>query len=145
MGQTKFPTRTHEIMRSAASQDRAAHMPGREIEPRREQQPQSPYIRAARFGADAHALSAYSQAQTTIFASECDLSAYRIRFKDVPHVVVLGSPPTPDIDQKLTEILKTGDAASLPTDIISTLTQRRAEARRMGPWVEGHYRPGKPM
>ena len=95
--------------------------------------------------ADPPALTAYSKAQELLFSADCDLSAYRIRFKDVPHVVVLGSRPLNDIDKKLTEILKDGEPANLPQDVVKTLAQRRVEARRIGPWVEGHYRPGRPM
>ena len=59
--------------------------------------------------------------------------------------MVLGSHPLNDIDEKLTEILKDGESANLPQDVVKTLAQRRVEARRIGPWVEGHYRPGRPM
>ncbi len=118
-------------------------MPGREIEPRRETEPQSPYVRAARYVADAPALAAYTQAQEAIYSSDCDLSAYRIRFRDNPYVVVLGFTPPEEVESRIDDVLKDGEVARLPRDVISTLTQRRAEARRLGPWVEGHYRPGR--
>ena len=95
--------------------------------------------------ADAPALAAYTEAQGLLFSNECDLSAYRIRFQNIPHVVVLGSRPEPEIDEKLSKVLEGGEPANLPQDIVTTLAQRRTQARRLGPWVEGHYRPGKPM
>ena len=117
-------------------------MSGREIEPRRETQPESSYVRASQYVADAPALAAYSQAQELIFSNECDLSAYRIRFKNIPHAVVLGGVPPLEIDNCLAQILGAGEPATLPQDIIKTLDERRRQARRLGPWVEGHYRPG---
>ncbi len=31
----------------------------------------------------------------------------------------------------------------LPEDILTMLDERRKQAQQIGPWVEGHYRPGK--
>jgi hypothetical protein len=118
-------------------------MPSREQEPQREQGPDSAYFRAARYGTDDRAYQAYSQAQGVLFSEECDLSAYRIRFKDVAHVVIVGQKPPDTIERKLVGILENGEPASLPPDIIATLNQRRQAARRIGGWVEGHYRPGR--
>jgi hypothetical protein len=120
-------------------------MGGKELQPGRETQPRDPYFRAARYVADGPAFAAYSLAQDLIFSNSCDLSAYRIRYRDVPHVVLLGGMPEPEIDQKIGQILETGEPADLPQDIMKTLSQRRAQARQIGPWVEGHYRPGKNM
>ncbi len=121
-------------------------MPGSgEREPKREAQSDSPYVRASRYVADEPALAAYAQAQDVLFSTECDLSAYRIRYKEVPHVVVLGSLPTPEIDGQLTKILEVGEPANLPQNVVITLAQRRIQAKRIGPWVEGHYRPGQQM
>jgi hypothetical protein len=121
-------------------------MPGKEFAPRRESQPDNPYVRAARFVADADALATYTQAQELIFSSDADLSAYRIRYVNVPYVVVLGQTPAADLGQQVDTLLGDangrGEPANLPQDIIKTLSQRRNQARRLGPWVEGHYRPG---
>ena len=121
-------------------------MSGKEFEPRRESQPDNPYVRAARYDADADALAIYTQAQELIFSSDADLSAYRIRYANVPYVVVLGQAPQPDLGQQVDALLSNsngrGEPANLPQDIIKTLSQRRNQARRLGPWVEGHYRPG---
>jgi hypothetical protein len=120
-------------------------MPGKESEPQRERQPEKPYVRAARYAADEPAYAAYLQAQEILFTSECDLSTYRIRFMDTPHVVVLGARPDPGIDEQIARVLAGGEPASLPDDIVGRLIQRRLQAQRLGPWVEGHYRPGKHM
>ena len=120
-------------------------MPGKELQPRREPEPTPPYVRTARFASDTPALQAYASAQEIIFKADCDLSAYRIRFEDVPHVVVIGSSPTPDVDTRLSQTLASGELSHLPADILQVLSDRRAQAQRLGPWVEGHYRPGKPM
>src|SRR5687768_3110643 len=98
-------------------------MPGRESEPGREAEAESQYFTATRYRADAQALAAYNEAQKLIFANDCDLSAFRIRFKDVPHVVVLGALPTPEVDKSLGEVLRDGEPAALPRDIVSTLRQ----------------------
>ena len=116
----------------------------RESGAQREQEPTEPYLRAARYSSDPPALDAYTQAQALLFSANCDLSAYRIRFKDVAHVVVVGATPPEQVDTLLVGILQNGEPASLPPDVIMTLNQRRQAARRLGPWVEGHYRPGRP-
>ena len=97
------------------------------------------------FGSDQVALQAYSKAQGILLGTDCDLSAYRIRYENVPHVVVLGLRPPAEIDERLTETLAAGKTAELPQHIVTTLSQRRMQAKRVGPWVEGHYRPGRPM
>lgn len=97
------------------------------------------------YGSDEPALQAYTHAQGIVFSADCDLSAYRIRYGNVPHVVILGAKPPADLDQKISQTLATGTPAELPQDILATLIQRRAQAKRLGPWVEGHYRPGKPV
>jgi hypothetical protein len=83
--------------------------PKKESEPGRETEPNNPYVKAARYNADAAAYAAYSQAQEILFSADCDLSAYRIRYKDVPHVVVLGSSPSTEVDEKITGILARGE------------------------------------
>src|SRR5689334_21084054 len=111
--------------------------------PRPEHEPSPPYLKAASFETESDSLHAYSLAQSLIFRNDSDLSTYRLRYKDVPHVVVLGLQPPADIDATLDAILAGGAASNLPTDVIQTLAERRVRAQRLGPWVEGHYRPGK--
>jgi hypothetical protein len=117
-------------------------MPAKESEPRKEPEA-TPYLRAARYATDVPAYRAYSQAQDLLFSADCDLSAYRLRYQDVPHVVIVGASPPSDVDRKLTAIFKDGQPATLPPDIVRYLARRRSEAKTIGPWVEGHYRPGR--
>lgn len=99
----------------------------------------------ARFASEEVALDAYTRAQVLLFNTDCDLSAYRIRYENIPHVVVLGLKPSAEIDERLVDTLSSGEDAELPQHIVSTLSQRRMQAKRIGPWVEGHYRPDRPM
>ena len=112
-------------------------------EPNKEQK--GPYLLAAKFEQERVALATYTKAQDTVFANECDLSVYRFKLRDVSHVAVLGSQPEPGLHTQLESILSAGEPTSLPRDVTATLVQRRSQARRIGPWVEGHYRPGRPM
>ena len=109
-------------------------------------QPELPrYCRAARFKSQAEAGQSYQQAQALLYTSPCDLSAYRFLLDDTGFVAVVGEPPSEDLERKLTAILAAGEPVSLPDDILRRLATRRAQASRFGPWIEGHYRPGKPL
>lgn len=110
----------------------------------REQEP-VPYHRAARFADERRSARAYRQAQDAVFAIECDLSVYRILVNRIPHVAVLGQLPPADLDRRLDHILAAGEPVTLPDTILTALATRRAQASRLGPWVEGHYRPGTPL
>ena len=108
-----------------------------------EQEP-IPYYKAARFKAEQIAGEAYFQAQAAIFDTpECDLSVYRFHIKRIYHLAVLGDHPSEDLEQKLQEILSTGEPVSLPPNILKLLAERRSQAIKKGPWVERHYRPGQ--
>ena len=52
-------------------------------------------------------------------------------------------PPPTALHDALRRILATGEPATIPEDVLKLLNARRAEATEAGPWVEGHYRPGK--
>lgn len=52
------------------------------------------------------------------------------------------SPATAELERKITTILATGEPTTLPTEVLSALVGRRAAAKEVGPWVEGHYRQG---
>lgn len=101
------------------------------------------YSQTARFAGEQPAGRAYRQAQQAIFQTDCDLSTYRLQVNQVWHVAVLGEPPPKDLDEQLTGILAAGEPATLPPDVLKLLTQRRAEAAKLAPWVQRHYRPGK--
>ncbi len=118
-------------------------MPYLESRPRIEQDVKGEYFSDYTYATSEAALDAYGKAQTTIFQTANDLSAYRLRHLDAFHVVVLGEKPPKEVGEILSTALSGGMVATLPEDIRSYLFQRRNEAKKIGPWVEGHYRPGK--
>ena len=119
--------------------------PERRSESSREQEP-VPYHLAARFDSEQSAGRAYFEAQESIFSAEqSKLSAYRFQFRGAWHVALLGDPPTPDLDRKLKGILDSGEFTSIPDEALKLLAERRVQAAKHGEWVEGHYRPGKPL
>jgi hypothetical protein len=118
--------------------DRSEQRPGTESGP-----PLPRYCRAVRFPDERGALRAYGRAQELLFASRCDLSAYRFLLDDVPHVAVVGDSPPPDLERQLMAVLAAGELTALPSEIVDRLVARRAQASHLGSWVEGHYRPGK--
>jgi hypothetical protein len=102
-----------------------------------------PYTRAARFPDERSSGRVYRRAQGAIFTADCDLSAFRFRWKDAWHVAVIGAPPSPDLDARLAALLATGEPIDLPPTLRAYLLQRRAQATLFGPWVERHaYGPG---
>jgi hypothetical protein len=103
------------------------------------------YHQVARFAGEEPAGIAYVVAQEAIFAhaGDVDLSAYCFLLHRVAHVLVLGDPPPTDLHDELRTILAGGEPAQLPEDILKLFNARRQEATRAGPWVEGHYRPGR--
>lgn len=120
-----------------APQERRAGEPSKE--------PEKPFVAAAKFEAESPAASVYFKAQETVFRNDCDLSVYRFKLREVSHVAILGESPAPELQAQLADLLAAGTAVQLPNDIVSALLQRRTQAKRVGPWVEGHYRPGRPM
>ncbi len=120
-------------------------MPRKEREPRREPDAKELYYKAASYASDQSAYAAYSQLESKIFKAQCDLSTYRIRFANVPHVVVLGEQAPEDLHQDIEAILANGGGSALPAAVVNTLVQRRTQAKRVGSWIEGHYRSGKTM
>ena len=111
--------------------------------PRQREPEPAAYLRAARFTSERTAARVYRQAQDAIHSTPCDLSVYRFLLDQVTHVAAVGAPPPTRLDQTLTCLLATGIPAALPAEVQQALLARREQARRLGPWVEGHYRPGK--
>lgn len=104
------------------------------------------YYQAAKFDRERQAKRAYFRCQETVFqAQECDLSVYRFLLDRISHVAVIGQTPPEEIDRRLRKLLAAGEPTSLPADIIQLLFARRIQAAQQGSWVEGHYRPGRPM
>jgi hypothetical protein len=101
------------------------------------------YVKAARFTAEQTAQRVYFALQETIASQPCDLSTYRLLLDQVSHVAVLGQPPPQELDQRIDALLGQGSPTMIPPDVLAMLQRRRRQATTMGPWVEGHYRPGK--
>jgi hypothetical protein len=103
------------------------------------------YHQAARFAREELAATTYFAAQEIVFAhaGDVDLSAYRFQLNRVDQVVVLGDPPLTDLHDQLRAVLAAGEPAVVPEEVLRLLNARRNVATKAGPWVEGHYRPGK--
>jgi len=90
----------------------------------------------------------YFRAQRVIFneRSKCDLSAYRFQQPQIDqasYVAVLGEPPPEELARKIERLLAAGEPIELPDEVLRFFVERRKQAIQAGPWVEGHYRPGK--
>jgi len=103
-----------------------------------------PYARAARFGGERLAGRAYVQVQHLVHDADCDLSVYRFQLQGGFHVAVLGAPPPAELGRQVEALLALGQPVPLPPDLVRFLLERRAQATRIGPWVERHWRPGRP-
>jgi hypothetical protein len=108
-------------------------------------QPLPPYYRAAYFRSHEVAGKVYQRAQQLLLTNQCDLSSYRFILNGVSHVAVVGDPPPAELEQQLKVILSAGQATALPLEVLARLAQRRSQATKIGPWVEGHYDPGKQL
>jgi hypothetical protein len=105
-----------------------------------QEQPAEPYLRAVRFSTEPPSQRAYERVQDAIFRAAWDLSVYRFRLDQPWYVVVMGSPPPEPVDRRLRRLLAAGEPSELPEGILGFLRQRRDQMRRLGPWVERHYR-----
>jgi hypothetical protein len=117
---------------------------GQPPEEAKEQTP-APYYAAYRYQQERLAKRAYDSAQQAIYGytGEVDLSAYRFLLNQVRHVAVLGVKPPDDLEQKLKNVLASGEPTNLPEEILRALEHRRTLAAQISPWVEGHHRPGR--
>ena len=106
-----------------------------------------PYLRAVRFAGEAPAGQVYFAVQDAIFTGPPnDVSAYRFHQRRGSwYVAVLGNPPPPELDERITALLAAGEPVTLPADVVETLAARQAQARKLGQWVEGHHRPGQAL
>ena len=111
--------------------------------PDKEQELLPAYAQAARYADEQEAGEAYDHAQEAIYGTHHELSAYRLQLEQIWHVAVVGDRPPEDFDQLIQAILSTGEPTTLPPDILAFLHQRRLKARKLGLWIEGHYRPGR--
>ena len=107
--------------------------------------PGDPYVRAARFASEQSAGRAYAALQRAIFtAAPNDLSVCRVQLDGVYHVVVVGVPPAPALEQRLTAILAAGTLTELPAAVQQALLARRAQVTPHSRWWEAHVRPVPP-
>jgi hypothetical protein len=104
-----------------------------------------PYLRAARFADEPRSRRAYDHAQQALYATpQSDVSVYRLQLNRVWHLAALGELPPAELANQLAAILAAGEPATLPPNAITFLMQRRAQATRLGRWVERHQRPLPP-
>src|SRR5215216_3988517 len=108
----------------------------------RESQSSEPeYLKVARFLGEKPAGRAYRQAEELLYRSpDTELSTFRFHLNRVWHVAVLGDQPAEELGRRLERILSRGEPASLPEEVLLQLQRRRAQATRLGPWVERHVR-----
>lgn len=101
------------------------------------------FVLAARFRTASRANGIYRQVERVLYQGEpSDVSAYNILLDAIPHIVVLGEPPSETLQSQLAHLLAAGQAVALPAEVIAALRRRREQERVNGRWVEGHYRPG---
>ncbi len=104
-----------------------------------------PYQRASRFVGEHPAGQAYAAAQQVLYeAPESDLSVFRLQLNRLWYVAALGLVPPTAVLTAIERILDTGEPADLPPPVWDTLSERRRQASRLGPWVEWHRRPDPP-
>jgi hypothetical protein len=104
-----------------------------------------PYLRAARFADEPPSRRAYNSAQQALYATpQSDVSVYRLQLNRVWHLAALGELPPPELADQLDAIFATGEPATLPAEVLTFLVERRAQATRIGRWVERHERPLPP-
>ena len=115
-----------------------------------DQRPQSareapPYQRAARFSGERPAGEAYFAVQRVIYDAPqpVDVSSFRLRLNNLWHVAALGVMPPATVLHAIESILSAGEPAELPAEVWQALHRRRAQATRLGPWIEAHHRPGR--
>lgn len=106
---------------------------------------EQPFFRAVKYEREVVAARTYFQVQEIVFDSDCDLSVYRFQLRGISHVAILGAKPPLEVDAKLQSTMKDGVPVALPSEVVKALLKRRSQATNMGPWVERHYRPGRPM
>jgi hypothetical protein len=105
------------------------------------------YLRAARFPGERPAGQAYFAVQRVIYEAPqpLDLSVFRLQLNQLWHVAALGIVPPAPVLQAVERILDTGEPVTLPEEVVGALQERRAQATRQAPWVQRHFRPGKPL
>jgi hypothetical protein len=111
--------------------------------PNNEQEAQPQYAQVARYADEVEAGEAYFQAEEAIFETDYELSAYRLQLEQIWRVAVFGDTPPEDFHETIQVILAIGEPTAFLPGILAFLNQHRLQARKLGPWVKGHYRPEK--
>jgi hypothetical protein len=124
------------------SKERGRVPPPKEAEPK-------PYSLAARYPDEQSSGQPYQDSQELIFTHEqLELSSFRLQLRrldtsqDEWYVAVVGKEPPQEFDAHFRRILSTGEVVTLPGEVLDQLLKRRAEASKLGTWVEGHYGTG---
>jgi hypothetical protein len=101
------------------------------------------YSKAVRYPDEQSSESPYDNVQELIRVEPCNLSVYRIRLGDhlEYHVAVLGEPPAQELQRRIDDFLKDGEAVTLPSEAVDALLARRAQQQKDGPWVEHRHFP----
>jgi len=100
-----------------------------------------PYYLAVSFHQERRARQAYDQAQALLFEQECELSAFRFYVGPTWYVAIVGEAPSSALEEQLNRLLRRGEPATLPPEVLEQLNARRTRATKIGPWIERHYRP----
>jgi hypothetical protein len=107
------------------------------------------YLDSRRYPSPEEAGRAYFETQEAVRrdSGRADLSVYRLMIGPLfeSHVVVLGDTPNKKLLEELQTTLGTGNHVELDEETLAHLMERRVQAEKIGPWVEGHYRPGSPV
>ena len=103
------------------------------------------YYRVAKYRNEPLAGRAYFRAQHIIYETQADLSVFRFQLSQIYHVALIGEEPPPELNRRIERLLSGGETVQLDANILDMLRQRRTEAIKIGPWVEGHFRPGKKL
>lgn len=109
-------------------------------QPERRESQLNTYVVFSRFDNEVEAGRVYRHVQETVFDAKCDLSVYRLQLDSIWYVAAIGERPPSDVDREIRDQLSQGELTRLPNTVLSALLERRAQATRIGPWVEGHHR-----
>lgn len=94
------------------------------------------WVLAAEFSDNETALFRYKNLKRHIFDSEYDLSVFRLRYKEIPQVVLVGDRPNAKEEFLLRSLMVPCQWVELDPEAQEYLEQRRIWANKIGPWVE---------
>ena len=97
---------------------------------------------AARYANQKSAGVAYLQAQAAIYKADCEILSTAFSSIASGTSRCLGS-FRPITSRNGSTLPSRSETVFLPADILAFLRLRRADAVLAGPWVKGHYQPGR--